>query len=66
LIPDISTVGELVKSIGFPAAVTLVLLYQVFFMHRENNRTSIKYLRELARLRAAVQKLADAISRKEK
>jgi hypothetical protein len=60
---QLSPAARLISNVGFPIFVSLVLLYQVFTMHRESHNLCKGLRDEIARLRAAVEGLRDLLLR---
>lgn len=55
--PDLKPLGEFIQAIGFPAAVALILLYQVFKMDSANRATLDKQNDLLGHIKEAVDLL---------
>lgn len=53
--------ARLVTNLGFPCFVALVLLFQVIHMHRENHQMIEELKGEIAKMRAAVERLTDLL-----
>lgn len=55
--PDLKPIGDLISQIGFPAAVAIILLYQVFAMDKANRATLDKQNDLLGHIKEAVDLL---------
>jgi hypothetical protein len=59
--PDLKQLGDFIQAIGFPAAVTVFLLYQMFAMDKANRK---RLDQQNSLLEAIAQKLGISISLK--
>ena len=55
--PDLKPIGDFISQIGFPAAVAIILLYQVFAMDKANRATLDKQNDLLGHIKEAVDLL---------